>query len=91
MQISSACSELEQAYDTVSAAAEARAQRLEAALRAQQFLHEALEVDSWLADKANALASPDVGRDRHRATMLLTRHKVSTTLASISLTGQVIR
>lgn len=69
------CEQLEKAYSEVSSAAEARAARLEAALKAQQFMHEALEVDSWLADKAAALASADVGRDRHRATQLLTRHK----------------
>lgn len=61
----------------MSAAAEGRAARLEAALKAQQFMHDAIEVDSWLADKAAALASADVGRDRHRATQLLTRHKVT--------------
>ncbi|XP_068625866.1 spectrin beta chain, non-erythrocytic 5 isoform X2 [Battus philenor] len=69
------CGSLEAAYGGVSRAAEERAARLEAALRAQQFLHDALEVDSWLADKAAALASADVGHDRHRATQLLTRHK----------------
>ncbi|XP_045541118.1 spectrin beta chain [Papilio machaon] len=67
--------ELEAGYSRVSAAAEERGARLEAALKAQQFMHEALEVDSWLADKAAALASADVGADRHRATQLLTRHK----------------
>ncbi|KAI5640829.1 spectrin repeat domain-containing protein [Phthorimaea operculella] len=67
--------ELEEAYSKVSSEAEARGARLEAALKAQQFLHDALEVDSWLADKAAALSSADVGRDRHRATQLLTRHK----------------
>lgn len=75
-QIKSLCDELEASYSEVSSAAEARAARLEAALKAQQFLHDALEVDSWLADKAAALASADVGTDRHRATQLLTRHKV---------------
>ncbi|XP_049883110.1 spectrin beta chain, non-erythrocytic 5 isoform X2 [Pectinophora gossypiella] len=74
-KIESLCKELEDAYSSVSSAAEARGIRLEAALKAQQFLHEALEVDSWLADKDAALASADVGNDRHRATQLLTRHK----------------
>ncbi|CAK1587955.1 unnamed protein product [Parnassius mnemosyne] len=74
-KIKQLCSELEEAYEKVSRAAEERASRLEAALKAQQFMHEALEVDSWLADKAAALASADVGNDRHRATQLLTRHK----------------
>ncbi|XP_037299211.1 spectrin alpha chain, non-erythrocytic 1 isoform X2 [Manduca sexta] len=74
-KIKQLCEQLEQAYEEVSSAAEERATQLEAALKAQQFLHDALEVDSWLADKAAALSTPDVGRDRHRATQLLTRHK----------------
>ncbi|XP_063632305.1 spectrin beta chain, non-erythrocytic 2 [Cydia splendana] len=74
-KIASLCVKLEDTYAAVCRAADARAARLDAALRAQQFLHDALEVDSWLADKATALSSADVGRDRHRATQLLTRHK----------------
>ncbi|XP_045506256.1 spectrin beta chain, non-erythrocytic 1 [Colias croceus] len=74
-KIKKLCKELEQAYSEVSQAAEERAARLETALKAQQFMHDALEVDSWLADKAAELASADVGNDRHRATQLLTRHK----------------
>ncbi|XP_041968361.1 spectrin beta chain, non-erythrocytic 2 isoform X3 [Aricia agestis] len=69
------CSELERAYEAVIVAADERAGRLEASLRAQQFLHDALEVESWLADKDAALAAADVGHDRHRATQLLTKHK----------------
>ncbi|VVD03116.1 unnamed protein product [Leptidea sinapis] len=74
-KIKQLCKELERAYSDVSTAAEERAVRLENALKAQQFMHDALEVDSWLADKAAELASSDVGNDRHRATQLLTRHK----------------
>ncbi|CAB3231870.1 unnamed protein product, partial [Arctia plantaginis] len=69
------CAELERAYSDVSDAAERRGAALEGALKAQQFYHDALEVDAWLADKAAALAAADVARDRHRATQLLTRHK----------------
>ncbi|CAH2210965.1 jg16550, partial [Pararge aegeria aegeria] len=88
------CNELEEAYSSVSHAAEERAARLEAALKAQQFLHDALEVDSWLADKDAALSSADVGNDRHRATQLLTRHKaveleLDTYAAIISEMGHV--
>ncbi|XP_053623069.1 spectrin beta chain, non-erythrocytic 2 isoform X2 [Plodia interpunctella] len=74
-KIENLCSNLEQAHAEASAAAEARVVRLENALRAQQVMHDADEVDSWLADKAAALASADVGQHRHRATQLLTRHK----------------
>lgn len=61
----------------MSSAAEARALFLESALKSQQFYHDAVEVDSWLADKEAALASAHVGNDKHRATQLLQRHKVS--------------
>ncbi|PZC71012.1 hypothetical protein B5X24_HaOG214444 [Helicoverpa armigera] len=74
-KIEALCSELEAGYKAVSSAADSRGQALESALKAQQFLHEALEVDAWLADKAAALAHADVAKDRHRATHLLTRHK----------------
>ncbi|XP_028171582.1 spectrin beta chain [Ostrinia furnacalis] len=74
-KISSLCESLSTAYEEVSAAAEARGARLEAAARAQQFVHDAAELEAWMADKAAALADADVGRDRHRATQLLTRHK----------------
>lgn len=76
-QILELCAELERAYNDVSEAAERRGTALEGALKAQQFYHDALEVDAWLADKAAALAAADVARDRHRATQLLTRHKVT--------------
>ncbi|KAL0808290.1 hypothetical protein ABMA28_012785 [Loxostege sticticalis] len=74
-KISSLCESLEAAYEEVSEAAEARGSRLEAAAKAQQFVHDAAELEAWMADKAAALADADVGRDRHRATQLLTRHK----------------
>ncbi|XP_039761830.1 spectrin beta chain, non-erythrocytic 5 isoform X2 [Pararge aegeria] len=94
LKIKQLCNELEEAYSSVSHAAEERAARLEAALKAQQFLHDALEVDSWLADKDAALSSADVGNDRHRATQLLTRHKaveleLDTYAAIISEMGHV--
>ncbi|XP_026745926.1 spectrin beta chain, non-erythrocytic 1 isoform X2 [Trichoplusia ni] len=74
-KIEALCSDLEARYAAVSEAAEQRGASLEAALKAQQFLHDALEVDAWLTDKAAALAHADVAKDRHRATQLLTRHK----------------
>ncbi|RVE46092.1 hypothetical protein evm_009256 [Chilo suppressalis] len=79
-KITSLCSALEEEYGEVAAAAEERGNRLEEAAKAQQFLNDAVELDAWLADKAAALADPDVGRDTHRATQLLTRHKASTEL-----------
>ncbi|XP_045489789.1 spectrin beta chain, non-erythrocytic 1 isoform X1 [Pieris rapae] len=93
-KIKQLCKELEGAYSEISQAADERAARLETALKAQQFLHDALEVDSWLADKAAELASADVGNDRHRATQLLTRHKaveleLDTYAAIISEMGHV--
>ncbi|KAF9806792.1 hypothetical protein SFRURICE_009479 [Spodoptera frugiperda] len=93
-KIESLCEQLEAGYTSVSEAAESRASRLEAALKAQQFMHDALEVDAWLADKAAALAHADLAKDRHRATHLLTRHKaveleLDTYAAIISEMGHV--
>ncbi|XP_048485825.1 spectrin beta chain, non-erythrocytic 5 [Plutella xylostella] len=66
---------LESTYAEACAAAEARHGQLERALRGAQFEHEAREVEGWLADKAQALRSTDLGQDLHRATMILTKHK----------------
>ncbi|CAG9789926.1 unnamed protein product [Diatraea saccharalis] len=74
-KITELCTTLEKEYAEVAAAAEERGVRLEEAAKAQQFLNDAVELEAWLTDKAAALADPDVGRDSHRATQLLTRHK----------------
>lgn len=52
-----------------------RARKLELSLKAQQYLSEAGEIETWLSEKTNMLKSTDYGRDRDSATKLLTKHK----------------
>nr|WIM01459.1 non-erythrocytic spectrin beta chain [Limnephilus lunatus] len=74
-KIEELCSELRAAWTAIEAAGLARMARLERSLRVQQFLHDALDVESWLADRGAALASAEKGRDRDHAMQLLTAHK----------------
>lgn len=69
------CGVLQSAWDDLKTKADERAQKLELSLKAQQFFFEANEVESWLNEKADILASTDYGRDRDSATKLLTKHK----------------
>jgi spectrin beta len=69
------CGVLQSAWDDLKNKADERAQKLELSLKAQQFFFEANEVESWLNEKADILASTDYGRDRDSATKLLTKHK----------------
>ncbi len=52
-----------------------RARKLELSLKAQQYLSEAGEIETWLGERNNVLKSTDYGRDRDSATKLLTKHK----------------
>ncbi|XP_030753943.1 spectrin beta chain, non-erythrocytic 2 isoform X2 [Sitophilus oryzae] len=69
------CDKLSLNWAELRSSAEKRGQKLELSLKAQQYFFEANEVESWLNEKANILASNDFGRDRDSATKLLTRHK----------------
>lgn len=73
---------VKQLCDTVKAAwadledkANDRARKLDLSLKAQQYLSEAAEIETWLGERTNALKSTDYGRDRDSATKLLTKHK----------------
>lgn len=66
---------MKESWTKLEAAGASRAVKLEQSLKAQQFLQDALEVESWMADRAAALSSNDFGRDRDHAMQLLTRHK----------------
>ncbi|XP_008201528.1 spectrin alpha chain, non-erythrocytic 1 isoform X2 [Tribolium castaneum] len=74
-KIKDLCGVLQDAWDELNEKASERAQKLELSLKAQQFFFEANEVESWLNEKADILASTDYGRDRDSATKLLTKHK----------------
>lgn len=70
------CEELEDSWEKLEAAGAARGTKLEESLKAQQFLQDALDVESWIDSHRVALSAADYGRDRDHAMQLLTRHKV---------------
>ncbi|KAK9716990.1 Variant SH3 domain [Popillia japonica] len=69
------CDNLRDAWSDLQQKADVRAHKLEQSLKAQQYFFEASEVESWLNEKSDILASVDYGRDRDSATNLLTKHK----------------
>ncbi|CAH0552966.1 unnamed protein product [Brassicogethes aeneus] len=73
--IAELCATLEQAWKELEDKAADRLQKLDLALKAQQYFFEANEVESWLNEKDNIVASTDYGRDRDAASKLLTKHK----------------
>jgi spectrin beta len=74
-KIKDSCSELERAWNNLQVKADERAKKLELSLKAQQYLSDAGEIETWLGEKNNILKSSDYGRDRDSATKLLTKHK----------------
>uniref|UniRef100_W4VRA2 Putative karst n=1 Tax=Corethrella appendiculata TaxID=1370023 RepID=W4VRA2_9DIPT len=69
------CQQLELAWQDLQAKADVRSKKLELSLKAQQYLSEAGEIETWLGERNNQLRSTDYGRDRDSATKLLTKHK----------------
>lgn len=67
---------MENAWTDLEEKAGDRAKKLELSLKAQQYLSEAGEIETWLGERNNVLKSTDYGRDRDSATKLLTKHKV---------------
>ncbi|XP_039289552.1 LOW QUALITY PROTEIN: spectrin alpha chain, non-erythrocytic 1-like [Nilaparvata lugens] len=74
-QVSTLCSGLQDAWRDLLDKASERSRRLDLSLKAQLFLFEASEVESWLGERSDQLASTDYGRDRDHASKLLTKHK----------------
>lgn len=66
---------VEGAWNDLEEKADSRGRKLELSLKAQQYLSEAGEIETWLGEKTNMLQSNDHGRDRDSATKLLTKHK----------------
>ncbi|XP_055611321.1 spectrin beta chain, non-erythrocytic 1-like isoform X3 [Uranotaenia lowii] len=69
------CQTLELAWNDLQEKAVERSKKLELSLKAQQYLSEAGEIETWLGERNNVLRSTDYGRDRDSATKLLTKHK----------------
>ncbi|XP_058129165.1 spectrin beta chain, non-erythrocytic 1 [Anopheles coustani] len=70
------CNALERAWVDLQEQSAERSRKLELSLKAQQYLSEAGEIETWLGERNNVLRSSDYGRDRDSATKLLTKHKV---------------
>lgn len=69
------CEVVEGAWNDLEEKASERARKLDLSLKAQQYLSEASEIETWLSERTNVLKSTDFGRDRDSATKLLTKHK----------------
>ncbi|KAL7733152.1 hypothetical protein ACLKA6_004671 [Drosophila palustris] len=69
------CDQLEQAWQDLELHCGERSRKLEMSLKAQQYLFDAGEIESWLGERNNALRSTEYGRDRDSAAKLLTKHK----------------
>jgi spectrin beta len=75
VQVDDTCKKLQSAWADIKEKANERAKKLELSLKAQQYLSEAGEIETWLGERNNVLKSTDYGRDRDSATKLLTKHK----------------
>lgn len=69
------CEIVQDAWTNLVDKANERARKLDLSLKAQQYLSEVGEIETWLSEKTNMLKSTDFGRDRDSATKLLTKHK----------------
>ncbi|XP_017057853.1 spectrin beta chain, non-erythrocytic 1 isoform X2 [Drosophila ficusphila] len=74
-QVEQLCQQLEQAWQDLERHCGERSRKLEMSLKAQQYLFDAGEIESWLGERNNALRSTEYGRDRDSAAKLLTKHK----------------
>ncbi|XP_016965390.1 spectrin beta chain, non-erythrocytic 5 isoform X1 [Drosophila biarmipes] len=74
-QVENLCQQLEQAWQDLERHCGERSRKLDMSLKAQQYLFDAGEIESWLGERNNALRSTEYGRDRDSAAKLLTKHK----------------
>lgn len=69
------CEVVDGAWNDLVEKTKERGGKLDLSLKAQQYLSEAGEIETWLVERTNVLKSNDYGRDRDSATKLLTKHK----------------
>lgn len=74
-KVQTLCKKLEESWNELESHASDRGRKLEMSLKAQQYLFDASEIETWLGEKNNVLRSTDYGRDRDSTTKLLTKHK----------------
>ncbi|SPP87212.1 spectrin beta chain, non-erythrocytic 5 isoform X2 [Drosophila guanche] len=73
--VAALCKQLEAAWQDLEQHCNERSRKLDMSLKAQQYLFDAGEIESWLGERNNALRSTEYGRDRDSAAKLLTKHK----------------
>lgn len=69
------CEIVENAWTDLVEKANEKTAKLDLSLKAQQYISEAAEIETWLGERTNVIKSNDFGRDRDSATKLLTKHK----------------
>lgn len=69
------CQSLLEAWKDLHDLAKERRGNIELSLRAQQFFHDANEVEAWMNEKSDMLNNQDYGRDEDAVVKLLTKHK----------------
>uniref|UniRef100_F1KPH2 Spectrin beta chain n=1 Tax=Ascaris suum TaxID=6253 RepID=F1KPH2_ASCSU len=74
-QIKAKCEQLAGAWAHLGQLVRKRRNLLEWALKEEQYLFDAAEVESWMNEKRPALSSEDYGKDEDAAQKLLAKHK----------------
>ncbi|VDM97600.1 unnamed protein product [Thelazia callipaeda] len=74
-QIKSKCGQLLETWLQLDSLMSKRKNLLDWALREEQYMFDAAEVESWMNEKREALTSKDYGQDEDMAQKLLAKHK----------------
>eukprot|EP00058_Branchiostoma_floridae_P024804 XP_002610294.1 hypothetical protein BRAFLDRAFT_93030 [Branchiostoma floridae] len=75
-EIDGKCEELSSAWAELVERSEERRAQLRLSVEGQQFLADANEVESWVAEKSRLASSTDYGKDEDAAEKAITKHKV---------------
>lgn len=67
--------EFKQAWEGLKSACINKSKKLDLTLKSQQFFFDAEELEAWMQEKQDSLASKHYGKDIHSAVKLLTKHK----------------
>ncbi|ODM96280.1 Spectrin beta chain, non-erythrocytic 1, partial [Orchesella cincta] len=67
--------EFQDSWDALKSACVGKNKKLDLSLKSQQFFFDAGEIEAWMQEKQNLLASEHYGKDMHSAVKLLTKHK----------------
>ncbi|CAL8090883.1 unnamed protein product [Orchesella dallaii] len=67
--------EFQDSWEGLKNACVGKNKKLDLSLKSQQFFFDAGEIEAWMQEKQNVLASEHYGKDMHSAVKLLTKHK----------------